>query len=43
MKKLEDILTEKLGALSKIINKLKSVSPLVTPSNPDKDNSQFMK
>ena len=38
-KKLEDILTEKLGALSKIINKLKSVSPLVTPSNPDKDNS----
>ncbi len=43
MKKLEDNLTEKLGALSKIMNKLKSVSPLVTPSNPDKDNSLFMK
>ena len=43
MKQLEDILTEKLGALSKIMNKLKSVSPLVTPSNPDKDNSLFMK
>lgn len=39
MKKLEDNLTEKLGALSKIMNKLKSVSPLITPSNPDKDNS----
>ena len=23
--------------------KLKSVSPLITPSNPEKDNSKFMK
>lgn len=43
MKKTEDTLLDKLAKLQKIMGKLNSVSPLNTPSNPEKDNSEFMK